>query len=379
MGASHSHPSNGMRVENIQKAENYCETADEITPKVKKRNQDEILPSPPIHMPFVKSELAQNVSNSSKYKKERPISLFRKTEDSHEFENPVLKETIEGPFVFSYTLSETLIDPHKAKVFVFGTFNQRGPMVQMNLKVNDREINVSRDQSQEKTNKNTYCSIPIDLEPGIHKFRFLINGEWSLSSKFASIKDDDGLMVNILEVFPSITPRTDGDSDNGSLSVKKLANEKDLPHSALLSLSPPNEDDLQIFNEDQPEHIDILKPVKQPLNVVTDGISSIEISPISLFSSKIEDSPPDSYSYFIPRLNDDQESAPCIPPQLTNISITHHGLMEIDGEASMREPPHFALNRLFVSTLNDSVFSLAVVTRYRSKYVTTIHYCPIEL
>jgi hypothetical protein len=49
------------------------------------------------------------------------------------------------------------------------------------------------------SSSNDFTTV-IDLEPGTHKLKFIVDDEWKCSNDFSTATDPDGNLVNYLEV-----------------------------------------------------------------------------------------------------------------------------------------------------------------------------------
>ncbi|KAI8825747.1 uncharacterized protein EV422DRAFT_549698 [Fimicolochytrium jonesii] len=179
-------------------------------------------------------------------------------------------------------------------VFVTGTFN--------NWK---QKIRMSR--------SNADFTTVIDMPPGTHRFKFIVDDEWKCSEDLPIASDADGNLVNYLEV-------TDEAGVHQGDGLDELATMKDG------RVSPP------------------------------------------LLSS----TPPDAYTTDIPStpLNMQQKDPPHLPPHLEKVLLNSHTIAK-DDRSVLPVPNHVTLNHMYACSIRDGVMAVGCTTRYRKK----VGYC----
>ncbi|CAB4377266.1 unnamed protein product [Rhizophagus irregularis] len=203
-------------------------------------------------------------------------------------------------------------------VFVTGTFN-------------DWKYNVRLSKSS-----NDFTTV-IDLEPGTHKLKFIVDDEWKCSNDFSTATDPDGNLVNYLEVH----------EDDDCNSIEK----ESLDSSGFLSNTPPGE-----YTDEIP------------------GYLLAYAHSLSVTESKLKDS-----------ISDDpfehqecmaEEQPPTLPPHLEKV-ILNSSIVSKEDTSVLPVPNHVVLNHLYACSIRDGVMAVAGTTRYRKKYVTTVYYKPV--
>ena len=168
------------------------------------------------------------------------------------------------------------------------------------------------------TKSNNDFTTVIDLLPGTHKLKFIVDDEWKCNSDLAVSNDDDGNLVNCIDVVDEIGSNLkDGFGD--------------------------------LLNPD----------TKEP---EPDDFESI-IPSYLLVATKKGD----------PRLPVD--NPPQLPKQCEKVLLN---LSVDDADFNILSVPnHVVLNHLYACSIRDGVIALSCTSRYRKKFVTSVYYRPI--
>ncbi|KAI9142480.1 immunoglobulin E-set, partial [Paraphysoderma sedebokerense] len=169
-------------------------------------------------------------------------------------------------------------------------------------------------------------SVTLYLPAGTHRFKFIVDGEWRCSTDLPTAQDNDGVMVNYVEVMSSRTP---------SSSFKEPSKLSSSASSAYPD-SPPGSYSSSIPHFLRHPHLS----------------SSPPIAPASFVSSA--SSSPDTT---IP---------PLLPPQLTKVLLNSNNTSK-DDPTILPMPNHVVLNHLYACSIRDGVMAVASTMRYRKK------------
>ncbi|KAI8080818.1 uncharacterized protein B0P05DRAFT_539709 [Gilbertella persicaria] len=175
-------------------------------------------------------------------------------------------------------------------------------------------------------------SAVLELPPGTHKLKFIVDDEWRCSNEMETATDPDGNLVNYLQVIDDEEDE-DEDGDEFGLSssesdVKKYTNV--IPAELLQLASISNE-----HTEDEQKRRSLLMEWEKK-----------------------------------------QPQPPGLPPHLEKVLLNSNTVSEEDNSV-LHEPNHVTLNHLYACSIKDNVMALATTSRYRKKYVTTMYYRPV--
>lgn len=152
----------------------------------------------------------------------------------------------------------------------------------------------------------------LDLPPGTHHFKFIVDGEWRCSDDLPARADDDGNLVNYLEVYDERGRNmNDGLDDVGDQS-----------------------------------------PGGTP-----DSASPLSTTPSEQYTNHIP-------TFYLPVPPPDPP--PPLPPQLESVVLNKPPPKDNEVDA-LNVPNHVALNHLYACSIRDGVMAVAGTTRYRRK------------
>ncbi|KAI7897390.1 uncharacterized protein EV154DRAFT_557695 [Mucor mucedo] len=159
----------------------------------------------------------------------------------------------------------------------------------------------------------------LELPPGTHRLKFIVDDEWKCSNDMETATDPDGNLVNYLQVLDE-----DEENEHEEFDVTEYSNviPADLLQLAAVSESS-EETDRRVLEWEK----------KQP-------------------------------------------QPPTLPPHLEKVLLNSNTVSEEDNSV-LQEPNHVTLNHLYACSIKDNVMALATTSRYRKKYVTTMYYRPV--
>ncbi|KDQ11459.1 carbohydrate-binding module family 48 protein [Botryobasidium botryosum FD-172 SS1] len=178
-------------------------------------------------------------------------------------------------------------------------------------------------------------SVTLDLPPGNHRLRFLVDDAWRRSDDLPTAVDDDGNLVNHLEV-PSLSASASSESCTWDAS----------------SYAP--------------------KPTPRPW---TSAIPARLVR-----AQQMEE------SYLAARASASGLSKPAPPPipqppmlprHLEKVILNRPSGMPGDDNSVLSVPNHVVLNHLGTSAIKNGVLAVGTTTRYHRKYISTIFYKPV--
>ncbi|KAK9468422.1 5'-AMP-activated protein kinase beta subunit, interation domain-containing protein [Lipomyces arxii] len=189
------------------------------------------------------------------------------------------------------------------KVYVTGTFTGWRKMIKL------------------QRNGNEFSTV-VNLPPGTHRIRFVVDNELRCSDTLPTATDSMGNLVNYIEVEPSELPELERESQ---------------------------------LEEDKFE-------------------DSISVPPLE-YTNEIPDlfmNPEASERY----ISEDYPAPPYLPPHLETV-ILNTNSTEKDDSSVLPIPNHVVLNHLATTSIKHNVLAVASVSRYARKYVTQILYAPL--
>jgi hypothetical protein len=331
------------------------------------------------------SALTQAIRNSNVLHEEESISLR---------ENEVLnEESVQPPsqlfptsIVYNEKGSDSAVCPEK--VFITGTFNMwqhKVPLVP---------------QLTPSGAPSTW-SVVLQLPAGIHRLKFIVDDEWRCSRQLPTAQDEDGNLVNYIEVSGIRKDATNTLRYRSSTVPSK-------PQDFSTSLQTPMVDPRTSVGS---------KPALQLAYSLPARTESVRRKSKSFPCHSRPESPPGQYSRSIPTpdslarlaynsaasgsagagsvsliavqgahqseralmINSGSESLmidpPALPVHLTKVLLNYVS----QDEESIPVPAHVVLNHLYACSIKDGVMAVAVTSRYKHKHVTTVLYRPVPI
>ncbi|KAI9837566.1 MAG: hypothetical protein M1819_007217 [Sarea resinae] len=217
-------------------------------------------------------------------------------------------------------------------------------------------------------------SAVIQLPPGTHHLKFIVDGEMRTSDDMPTAVDYTNILVNYIEIsvddIPMPTPSKPVDIDQTQQRDKRPPPSGVYPPQVLPTT--PDEKPTTPATED-------VKPLATPAPTSPTPPAA---EPPKIYSSEIPrflvelDLPEDSPQY--------QRAAAAVgslppPPSLPLFlgkSILNGNTPMKDDSSVLTMPNHTVLNHLATSSIKHNVLATSATTRYKRKYVTTIMYKP---
>ncbi|KAG0272058.1 hypothetical protein BGZ95_000071 [Linnemannia exigua] len=229
-------------------------------------------------------------------------------------------------------------------VYVTGTFNNWKQKVRLNKSTSD-------------------FSTILNLPPGTHRIKFIVDDEWKCSTELSAATDAEGNLVNFLEVADEEQDELEGGYDtpvNGS-PVGSYTDQ--IPAYAISGDSTPSS---------TPGSDALL-----PLTAISanDGHGT----PRSQGSPGAKDSPSSTSSssskMFASTSSISNEPPPGLPPHLEKVILNN--VPSKEDNSVLPVPNHVVLNHLYACSVKEGVLSISVTARYRKKYITTVFIKPV--
>ncbi|KAI8357039.1 hypothetical protein B0O80DRAFT_304932 [Mortierella sp. GBAus27b] len=229
-----------------------------------------------------------------------------------------------------------------ANVYVTGTFNNWKQKVRLNKSTND-------------------FSTVLNLPPGTHRIKFIVDDEWKCSTELSAATDAEGNLVNFLEVADEEQDELEDLPINGSPEGSYT---DQIPSYAMSGASTP----VSTSGSDA-----IL-----PLTAITDsngnstngrgGGSTAPTTPTSLSSSSTS-------RFFGQSSAISNDPPPALPPHLEKVILNN--VPSKEDNSVLPVPNHVILNHLYACSVKEGVLSISVTSRYRKKYITTLFIKPV--
>lgn len=213
--------------------------------------------------------------------------------------------------------------------------------------------------------------IRLKLNPGTHKFRFVVDNELRYSDSLPTATDEVGNFVNYLEV--SAPEPKEISSLSQRPSFKDLSEqEKKMKLQSCIALNIRTEpDDLgggfSRYYDEEPS-----KPRQEYIH----KIPAVFIEPKSM----------DEYYHVLSRNKNKNDMAwltpPQLPPHLDNVILNAYRNQpegnDEDNGGTLPIPNHAILNHLATTSIKNHTLSVAQTIRYKQKYVSQVYYSPIQ-
>jgi hypothetical protein len=174
-------------------------------------------------------------------------------------------------------------------------------------------------------------SAVLELPPGTHRLKFIVDDEWKCSNDMETATDPDGNLVNYLQVMDEEDEQAHNDefgdlltvSSSGSLNNNENKYSNTIPPE-LLQMASLNEQEKE--DQDQAQRRALLEWEKK------------------------------------------QPQPPGLPPHLEKVLLNSQTVSEEDNSV-LHEPNHVTLNHLYACSIKDNVMALATTSRYRKKVI----------
>ncbi|KAF9582101.1 galactose metabolism- protein [Lunasporangiospora selenospora] len=215
-------------------------------------------------------------------------------------------------------------------VYVTGTFNNWKQKVRLNK-------------------SNSDFSTILNLLPGTHRIKFIVDDEWKCSTELPAATDAEGNLVNFLEVADEEQDELEG--THGSYTDQ-------IPLYAQSNTSSPGSSS----GSDQILPLTAIQSQGQERGRASTTSSSQESSPSS---SRIFDSESPASI----------EPPPALPPHLEKVILNN--MPSKEDNSVLPVPNHVVLNHLYACSVKEGVLSISVTARYRKKYITTVFIKPV--
>ncbi|KAG9324454.1 hypothetical protein KVV02_006598 [Mortierella alpina] len=230
-------------------------------------------------------------------------------------------------------------------VYVTGTFNNWKQKVRLNKSTSD-------------------FSTILNLPPGTHRIKFIVDDEWKCSTELSAATDAEGNLVNFLEVADEEQDELEGGQDTPLNGSPAGSYTDKIPAYLQSGDSSPS----------SASGGDVLLPLT--------AISTTEASSSSPQGSTKKGQPgsPTSTSSSSSRLfasspNFSSEPPPALPPHLEKVILNN--IPSKEDNSVLPVPNHVVLNHLYACSVKEGVLSISVTARYRKKYITTVFIKPV--
>ncbi|KAI7853937.1 5'-AMP-activated protein kinase beta subunit, interation domain-containing protein [Circinella umbellata] len=166
----------------------------------------------------------------------------------------------------------------------------------------------------------------LELPPGTHRLKFIVDDEWKCSNEMETATDPDGNLVNYLQVI----------DDENEDSIEELGGGSGI------------------------DRVDTRSRSSTPTSEYTSEI------PPDLLALAQSLSTEEGQGENNANVEWDQQPPPSLPPHLEKVLLNSQNLSDEDNSV-LPEPNHVTLNHLYASSIKDNVMALSTTTRYRKK------------
>lgn len=226
-------------------------------------------------------------------------------------------------------------------VYVTGTFAEHGWKTRMKLEKSTHDF-----------------SLLLNLPPGTHRVKFIVDGHWRCSNDLQTATDGDGNLVNWLEVEVPRTGDADEDWAVAQWAQKAYAAEVD-------------DDDPSIWtSEIPPALIHFQELEERGITTPPDEVPPKELHAFHEHQKQILSLLP------LP---------PTLPRHLEKVILNTTpkeldstvGGAAGDDNSILPVPNHVVLNHLTASAIKNGTLAVGTTTRYKRKYISTIYFKPV--
>lgn len=168
----------------------------------------------------------------------------------------------------------------------------------------------------------------LELPPGTHRLKFIVDDEWKCSNEMETATDPDGNLVNYLQVMDE---EEDGENDDfGEVSTVSSSGS---------------------LHEDGKKYSNVIPPELLQLAAAVNNAAEEEEGQKKNILADWEKKQP---------------QPPTLPPHLEKVLLNSNTVSEEDNSV-LYEPNHVTLNHLYACSIKDNVMALATTSRYRKK------------
>lgn len=225
-----------------------------------------------------------------------------------------------------------------------------------------------------------HFKIKLQLAPGTHRFRFIVDNQLRFSDNLPTATDQMGNFVNYLEV--SAVPKSDSTSsrtgkerkDKNKKSVSKVSKDRSTvgPLSARSCIALEIEKEPDDFGDGYTRYHEELP--QEPKYEFSSEIPAIFVdqSIIEQLTMERQRKKSNNMAWLTP---------PQLPPQLENVILNKFGeplsQSTENNAGALPIPNHSVLNHLVTTSIKHNTLCVATNNRYRQKYVSQIYYVPL--
>lgn len=201
-------------------------------------------------------------------------------------------------------------------------------------------FNQWQDPIDMQKNADGTFSVTLNLCPGIHEFKFLVDGTWQHDPDMRTLPSTTMGSVNNLLIV--------GAFGGGVANAQQTMSTSAMSEMTSADALP-------------------LRPVE--------SVSSLS-EVVDDFEAFRSDTPPGEYGQVKPNLVD-VKAPPTLPPHL--LQVTLNSAPYENDPTQLPEPNHVMLNHLYALSIKDHVMVLGTTHRYKKKFVTTVLYKPVDI
>ncbi|KAK5961660.1 Gal83p PWA37_001032 [Arxiozyma heterogenica] len=236
--------------------------------------------------------------------------------------------------------------------------------------------------------------VKLQLPPGTHRFRFIVDNELRFSDYLPTATDQMGNFVNYLEVTaPSLQQQqqqqVDHSVEEGEYSTRDDTTSPD--YSRNQNSSNKKKKTIPMSTRSR-----IAMEIEQEPDDMGDGYSRYYDEALSKPSLEYTQDIPAVFTdptvmeqYYLTldqQQNNHQNMAwltpPQLPPHLENVILNSYSHSQAENNennsGALPIPNHVILNHLATSSIKHNTLCVASIVRYKQKYVTQILYAPLQ-
>ncbi|ODQ67140.1 AMPKBI-domain-containing protein [Nadsonia fulvescens var. elongata DSM 6958] len=260
-----------------------------------------------------------------------------------------------------------------SKVFLTGTFTGWTKMIPL------VRVETTHDD------KCALFTATVNLTPGIHRIRFVVDNELRCSDDLPMATDSMGNFVNYIEVSSKEKEALDFKmNSNGEMyhqmSTSALCSSLDASGTSLKRIPDRSQDKEENYDiHDDDEYKDNDHDIESWSSHNSFGefkphVSSVYSCEIpAIFANQTNDTYPQTQPH--PKTS----APPGLPPHLDTMILNTSFSKEKEDSSVLPIPNHVILSHLATTSIKNNILAVASINRYKSKFVTQILYTPLQL
>ncbi|CED83310.1 Protein involved in Snf1 protein kinase complex assembly [Phaffia rhodozyma] len=293
-------------------------------------------------------------------------------------------QSVERGFGSKKTATRQVEDPKQAEKEVFVNVKEEGVPTIINWTGGGKEVFVCGTFAKNwkeriRMNKSTHdFTLVLNLPPGPHRLKFIVDESWKCSDDLATATDADGSLVNYIEV----EQESSKDGKGWSSEWEGAAEDNDDDPDQWTTEIPELLTQTQAAEEAHLAYIANLPPAnRQPGSAALANPPGLPYPPglPRHLEKVILNNPPKDGGQGGSGGPTEESGARGRGAKSGNNSIAACWTAIPDDNSILPIPNHVVLNHLTASAIRNGTLAVGTTTRYKRKYISTLLYKPVEI